>query len=72
MRIVLATVAVIGVSGCAANDCGRIKMVDYDQAFQAKLTNEIKEAPAMSAWPTAIVDYRQLREAVRQCQKAAE
>lgn len=68
MKIVMTVVAVIGVSGCAANDCRHIKMVDYDQTFQSKLTDEIKEAPAQSAWPTAIVDYRQLREAVRQCQ----
>lgn len=42
-------------------------LVEYDDAFRARLADELDRAPAGSAMVTAVIDYRRLRDVVRAC-----
>lgn len=58
------------LTGCGAvGNCSALPMPDYDPAFKERLADELDTAPAGAAWPVAVVDYVQLRDAVRACQK---
>lgn len=67
----LPVLALVALAGCAGNPCMHVKMSSYDDGFQKQLTEEIKSAPATAVWPTVVLDYRQLRAAVRTCQGKA-
>jgi len=65
---VIACVFLLGMAGCSA-PCTSLRVVTYSPEYQAKLAEEIKQASAGSVWPDVVLDYRHLREAVRECRK---
>lgn len=58
------------LTGCGvAGTCSILPMRSYDPEFEERLADELDMAPAGAAWPMAVVDYAQLRAAVRACRK---
>jgi len=55
------------LSACVSPGCSAVPLTSYDRAFELRLAGELDTAPPGSAWPTAVVDYVRLRDAVRAC-----
>lgn len=67
MKAIAAGILVL-LAACSS-PCTSLRVVTYSPEYQAKLAEEIKVASAGSVWPDVVLDYRHLREAVRECRK---
>lgn len=69
LKLTLLVLAMSLSTGCATRGagCSAVPLKSYSTDFNTRLADEITAAPPTAAWPTAILDYAGLRDAVKAC-----
>jgi len=71
MKLLIAVLALVLVSGCAHRAMIPVclPVAEYDEEFQNRLADELEGLPPGSALFVAIRDFYIMRQAARACQK---